>query len=173
MNVRLVHGAQLRQFHPCFCGASQLQSRLRQRVPKHVKVCVGEPFRSLRIVARIHHLRQINRRVPRHGKSQARLTGMNPFDAHNHQRSHVQHRHQRSQPGLIAVLRTKETQDGIGKAALQQFTRPALPVAQNLIENGLLNRRILRASGQPHQQFGCGRGRSRAGIEHRNLNFPP
>src|SRR3984893_4777806 len=55
--------------------------------------------------------------------------------------------------------------------ALQQFRRPALPIAQHLIKYTLFKGRAIRSSRQPHQQFRSARRRSRARIEHGDLNL--
>ena len=133
----------------------------------------GNRSGSARIVARIHHLRQIHRRMPRHGKRQLRLPRMHSLNAGQHQRSHVQHRRQRPQPRLIAVLRAKETQHRIRNLTLQQIPRPALPVSQHFIQNSLVHARVLRPSRQPHQQLHRRRRRPCPRIQHGNLNLPP
>ncbi len=88
------------------------------RLCRNRTISFGQAVGNVRIVASRDHLRQIDHRVPRHGKRNFRL-----FDAHvihsgDDQGAGVEDRGQRAEPGLIVVLRAKKTQGGIGEMAL-------------------------------------------------------
>ena len=80
-----------------------------------------------RIVPRIHHLRQIHCRMPRHRKRQLRLPRMHSLNPGQHQRRHIQHRRQRRQPRLVADAATERTSAPDTKSATPATPPPIAP----------------------------------------------
>src|SRR3989449_2587974 len=98
--------------------------------------------------------------MPRDGKSELRLPRASPLDANHHQGAGIEERGQRSQPGLVDVLRTEISEHGVRNMALQELRGPALEVSQEALQRIQALRRVVTA-----QQLGRGWGRARARSE--------
>src|SRR5580704_987412 len=120
----------------------------------------------VRIVDRIHHLRQVHGRMTSHGEGQLGLLLGDAINSREHQRRHIEHGGQRAQPRLIAMLRAEEAEHRVGNVTRQQIRRPALPGSKNVVEH----QRIGTAP-EPGQQFTGRRWRASAGIEQGNLQL--
>src|ERR1700685_161705 len=113
VDVGFIHGTQLRKFLLRLVARSQPEVSGGQPLAQTVEIFIRQAVRSLRIVARVDHLRQVHCRVARHRKGQARLSGMHFIDTHQYKRRNVEHHRKRGQPGLVAMLRAKKTEYGI------------------------------------------------------------
>src|SRR5437879_2428389 len=106
--------------------------------------------------------------MPRDGKSELRLPRASPLDANHHQGAGIEERGQRSQPGLVDVLRTEISEHGVRNMALQELRGPALEVSQEALQRIQALRRVVTA-----QQLGRGWGRACARIQQSDIHFAP
>src|SRR2546422_705601 len=81
--------------------------------------------------------------MPRDGKSELRLPRASPLDANHHQGAGIEERGQRSQPGLVDVLRTEISEHGVRNMALQELRGPALEVMQEPLQGIQALRRVV------------------------------
>ena len=94
------------------------------------------------------------------GKGEPGLEGLDAIHAHDHQSAGVQNGGERSQPGLIVVLRAKEAEDRIRKVALENLCCGQLPILEQRLEH----LGILGLGPAPEQHRG-GRGRTGPFVE--------
>src|SRR5581483_568671 len=111
-------------------------------------------------------LGEIHRRVAGHRERQPRPTARGAVDPDQDQRAGVQHRGQRRQPGLAVVLGAEVAEQRVGEVALQHLGRPALPLAEQLVQR--LGGALLGAAAQELHAAG---GRAGAGVEQRDAHL--
>src|ERR1700686_3376734 len=166
INIRLVHSAQTLEFAIRFFAIQQLQAVLRQSVADAAQVRGREPVVRQRLGWRAKNLRKVGDGVARDRKRQIGLTLASSFDAYLQQRAGIQNRGQRSDPGLVVVLRPKIRQHWIRQMAFHQFRGPQLPILQYFPQR--LPAALVTVAAQKLARGGWS---SRTRIEQRNIHF--
>src|SRR5580704_13310091 len=126
----------------------------------------GQPVWVQRIVSGPDNLSKIDHGMTCHREGDFGLVAAQIVHPGDDQGTRVEDRSESAQPGLVAVLRTKKAERRVRDVALQNLTRPALPLAQNLVELDLL-----RPISKPAQQFRRRGRRSGARVQKRNLDL--
>src|SRR5215472_13176624 len=164
--IRLVKRAQLSQFLIRRFILFQSHTGFGQMLAQVLQSFIGEPLLASRIIRSVYDLCQVHDRMASHCKRQFCLLFGDAIDPGEYEGSDVQHRRQRGEPRLIAMLRAEETQHRIRNVTGKQIGRPPLPAAKDVVEH---NR--VRTASQTRQQFAGRRRRSGTRIEQRDLHL--
>src|SRR5438132_11511772 len=166
VDVRLIHFAELQEFAVGLFAVTKFHAVLGKNVADAAQILRSQAVVRQRLGSRTEDLRKIDDGVTRNRKSKLGLFFTSAFDPNNDDRASVQNCRERSNPGLVVVLRAKIGEHGIGEMALHQVGAPKLPLLEENAE-GVLAVGVAVAA----KKF-AGSGRSAgAGIKKRDIHF--
>src|SRR5579883_752710 len=96
-----------------------------------------EPLRIRCTVVDAEDLREVGDCVPANGERELSLPFYFALAVSDEQRARVQNGGKCSDPGLIVMLRSEETQERVGQMRFHQLRRPGLPIAKVICETVL------------------------------------
>ena len=126
----------------------------------------GQAIAWKRARSRAEDLREIHDGVARDGEGEFGLAFARAFDADHDERASVENCGERSDPGLIVVLRTKVGEHGIGEVAFHQLGAPMFPVFEEIVQGYLAGLVAVAA-----EKFAGGGRRACAGVEKGDIHF--
>src|SRR5208282_2519486 len=126
----------------------------------------GQPVVRERSWCCAEYLGKVGHGMARDCEGQLRLLFAGALDANHDERGGVQDGGERSDPGLIVMLRAEEGQNRIGEVALHKFGRPVLPIFEEFAQRLLAVGIAVTA-----KKFSRSRGRARARVEQGNVHF--
>src|SRR5689334_2093071 len=98
--------------------------------------------------------------MARHGEGQLRLASAPSVEANDDHGARVENGGERGEPRLVVMLRAEVAEQRVREMALEHVRSPALPLAQQLRERGVVG--IATVTPQQLRRGGWGAG---AGIE--------
>src|SRR6266853_2939623 len=164
INVGLVHLAKLGEFAVRLFPVMKFHAVLGKDIPDLAQVLRGQAVVRQRLGSRSKYLRKIDDGVTSDRESEFRLSFTSSLDTNDGKGASVENRGERSDPGLVVVLRAKIGQHGIREMALHQFGAPKFPILEENAKRVLAVHVAVAA-----KQLSSSGRRAGARIEERNV----